>query len=311
MTVTFGGKVMTWAPALLTERMGFAEEEGLDVEHIVSQQGTASALAALISGSTDAVLAGAPASMAPVREGAPVKLIGGPLVGYGVEITVSNEFLKRAGVTLDDPLDKRIAALRGAKLGIYNPGDSVDQLYRAILPKAGIDPDRDVEIVTLQNAAGELAALAKGQIDAMGASPPGGAQAEQEKFGTILIDGREVPGLDVYPYGVLSVNTRDLTGDKAELIKSYVRALNKALQTIRDDPESTKRHLHEEFPDLDDFTFDITFEDMRRSMPDSLELSEDRFQSLAKFAKDQGKDLGLDYGELIDTTLVKSALDGK
>lgn len=308
-TILLGGKVITWAPAYCARDLGYFADEGLDIELVVSSQGAAAAMAALVSGEVLAAMTGAPAGVAPVREGAPTKLLFVASGAYGAQITARTDFLEEVGVGPDDPLADRVEALRGAKLGIYNPGGSVDQLWRYLLPLYGLDPDRDVELIALQNAAGQFAALASGEIDAMGVSPPGGAQAESEGFGTIFIDPTEVAGLDRYPYLVGSANTRDIE-ERPEVIVGIVRAIARSMDMLKTNPDECREALRTEFAETDDASFEAGLEAMLAFLPDSPVITQEYYEALVAFGEAQGAPLDLSYDELVAGDIAAQALGG-
>jgi NitT/TauT family transport system substrate-binding protein len=308
-TILLGGKVVTWAPAYCAKFLGHFEDEGLDIDLVVAQQGAAAAMAALISGDALSAMTGAPAGVAPVREGAPTKLLFVASGVYGIQVTARNDFLTEAGVGPESSLEDRVRALAGATLGIYNPGDSVDQFWRLLLPQYGINPDTDVEIVSMQNAAGQFAALANGQLDAMGVSPPGGAQAESEGFGTILIDATEVAGLDRYPYLVGSANTSDIE-ERPEAIIGIVRAIATSMEELKTNPDACRPLLREEFSETDDASFDEGFDRMLAYLPESPVITQEYYDSLVAFAEAQGNPLGLTYDELVAGEIASQALGG-
>lgn len=308
-TILLGGKVITWGPTYCALGLGYFEDEGLDVELVVSSQGAAAAMAALVSGDILVAMTGAPAGVAPVREGAPTKLLFVASGAYGAQLTARNEFLEEIGLGPDDSLETKVKALKGATLGIYNPGGSVDQLWRYLLPKYGLDPDKDVTLVAMQNAAGQFAALAKGDIDVMGVSPPNGARAENEGFGTIFIDPLEVEGLDSYPYLVGSANTGDIE-NRPELLIGVVRAVARAMEELKTDPEKCLPVLRAEFADTDDASFEAGIDAMLSFLPDSPVITQAYYEALVAFAEAQGKPLGVTYDELIAGDIANEALGG-
>lgn len=306
-TILLGGRVITWGPTYCAQFLGYFEEEGLDIDLVVSQQGAAAAMAALVSGDALVAMTGAPAGVAPIREGAPTKLLFTASGAYGAQLTARNDFLAEVGVGPEDSLQARVEALRGAKLGIYNPGGSVDQLWRFLLPKYGINPDTDVELVAMQNAAGQFAALANGDIDVMGVSPPNGARAEAEGFGTILIDPTEIEGLDKYPYLVGSANTNDIAS-RPEVIASVVRAVARAMDELKTNPDKCKPLLREHFEETDDASFEAGFQVMLDFLPDSPAITQEYYDSLVAFGEAQGRPLDLTYDEMIASEIVDLAL---
>src|SRR5207249_890676 len=65
-----------------------------------------------------------------------------------------------------------IQGLKGKKVGVSNVGGSSDIATRAALKSAGLDPDKDVNIIAVGSHANRTAALLAGTIDAGVDDPP-------------------------------------------------------------------------------------------------------------------------------------------
>ncbi|MDQ3579084.1 MAG: ABC transporter substrate-binding protein, partial [Actinomycetota bacterium] len=250
-TIVLGGKVITWIAPYVGACEGLFENYGLTVDVVPSEQGTTSAIAGLVSGDVLTAGTGATAMTNAVREGAPIQMLFNASIGYGVQVIMSNDFLESSGASLEDSLEERVQALEGARIAILNPGDSIDQLLRYLLPEYGLDPDTDVTITALSNYPNMIAALSQGDIDVMAGSPPNGAQVEQEGFGQILFNGNEVEGLDDYPYLVGSANVQAIEGEEREAIKALIKGIADTLDLLREDPDAGKECMQAEFPDLE------------------------------------------------------------
>src|SRR2546429_5392378 len=87
-----------------------------------------------------------------------------------------------------------IQGLKGKKVGVSNAGGSSDIATRAALKSAGLDPDKDVNIIAVGSHANRTAALLAGTIDAGVDDPP--EDLELVKAGlTPLVDlaGQKLP----------------------------------------------------------------------------------------------------------------------
>ena len=306
--IVLGGKVITWAAPYVGVCEGFFEDYGLTVEVVPSEQGTTSAIAGLVSGDVLSAGTGATAMTNAVREGAPIQMLFNASIGYGVQVIMSNDYIESSGVSVDDSLEERVQALEGARIAILNPGDSIDQLLRFLLPEYGLDPDTDVTITALSNYSNMIAALSQGDIDVMAGSPPNGAQVEQQGFGQILFSGNEVEGLDDYPYLVGSANVRAIEGDEREAIKALIKGVADALDFLHEDPDGGKECMQEQFPDLDQATFDAAYEFTIESLPESPLITEDIYQSLLDFAEESGAPIDVSYEDAVNLEVVEEAL---
>lgn len=311
VTFVVGGKVISWAPVYVADALGYFTDEGLKVTVTVSQQGAPAAMAAVLGGDATVALTGLPAAVAPIRQNAPLNLLLAAASLDSTQYTASNAFLERTGLTKDSPLDERIRALKGAKVGIYNPGDSTDQLTRYLLAKSGLDTDRDVQLVSLRTADAQYAALRGNNIDVMVVSPPWGARAEAEGIGKIYIAAAEAPPLDNYPYLVGSVRAASLEGAEAETLAGVVRAFDRALTTLRESPDEARPVLRKEFADLDDASFDISFKEMLTQIPESPDITEDLWKSAVDYAEAQHNPITESYADIVAHDFVVSALSKK
>ncbi|MPZ79568.1 MAG: hypothetical protein GEV28_03860 [Actinophytocola sp.] len=306
-TIVLGGKVITWAAAYVAVCENYFTDHGLDVELTVSPQGTTAAIAGLVSGDALSAMTGAPAAVSPIREGAPVQMLFNASRGYGVQVVGSNKLIDATGVTPDSSLEDRVHALRGETVAILNPGDSIDQLLRFVLPKFGMDPDKDIRMLALNNYSNMFAAMKIDKIGGLAGSPPNGNQAESQGIGKILFSGDEFEELTQYPYLVGSANTRELA-QNPDKVKALVAGIADAMKLLRDDPDAGKPCLRKEFPDLDAKTFDAAYAYSVKSVPDSPLITPEAFKALSDFADTSGTPLGVDYEKAVAADIVKEAI---
>jgi len=306
-TIVLGGKVITWAPAYVAVCEGYFKNHGLDVDLTVSPQGTTSAIAGLVSGDALSAMTGAPAAVSPIREGAPVQMLFNASLGYGVQVVASKKMMAEKNITKDSSLEDRVKAMRGETVAILNPGDSIDQLLRFVLPKYGMSPDKDIRMLALNNYTNMFAAMKIDKIGVMAGSPPNGNQAESQGIGQILFSGNEFQELKNYPYLVGSANTRELK-QNPDRIKALVAGMGDAMKLLRDDPDAGKSCMRKEFGDLDQQTFDAAYADTVKSVPDSPLITPEVFKSLSDFADASGQPLGVDYDKAVAADIVKESV---
>ncbi|MDB5873983.1 MAG: transporter substrate-binding protein, partial [Ramlibacter sp.] len=91
------------------------------------------------------------------------------------------------------PNYKTLADLRGKKIGVSAPGSSTNMVANLVLSRAGIKAS-DVSYVGVGTAAGALAALRSGQIDAMSNTDPVMTMLEQKGDVKIISDTRTLRG---------------------------------------------------------------------------------------------------------------------
>lgn len=213
------GRQLFQLSPLLADDRGFFRDEGLAVEPI--EMGTRERLGGLLSGEVDyeggvgttlflAARTGEVKVAMFVHGQAPWRLIGQPDV-------------------------RTIADLRGARVMVTNPGSAGNLLTRAALRRAGLDPDRDLDIQISSSESARQAALETGQVRAANVAVPFDAQFVRRGF-TVLADGLEL-GLDLPITGV--VTTPGKLASRPDEVRRVLRAMLRAQQFIRSQPRET------------------------------------------------------------------------
>lgn len=184
IVIAVGGKAaFYYLPLTIAEQLGFFDAEGLDVQ-VSDFDGGASALQALVGGSAD-VVSGAYEHTINLQSRkqymqAFVLQARAPQIALGVSIRAM-------------PYYRTPADLRGKRIGISAPGSSTNMVANLVLSRAGIGAG-DVSYVGVGTAAGALAALRTGQIDAMSNTDPVMTMLEQKGDVRIISDTRTLKG---------------------------------------------------------------------------------------------------------------------
>ena len=195
-----------WIPWYAFEK-GIFKDNGLDVD-LQSINGGAQTSAALIAGGIQIGQFGGSEALSANAGGADVVIVANLAPVYPYKLYVQK------GIT-------SIQGLKGKKVGVSNAGGSSDIATRAALKAAGLDPDKDVNIIAVGSHANRTAALLAGTIDAGVDDPP--EDLELVKAGlTPLIDlaSQKLPAANT---GVIMQRTY-LAANKAT-VQAYVDSL--------------------------------------------------------------------------------------
>lgn len=130
---------------------------------------------------------------------------------------------------------KSVADLKGRKIGVTAPGSSTNLFVNALLAKEGLGPD-DVSFVSVGGGAAAVAAMEKGDIDAIANVDPVIAKIQADHAGWILVDTRTYAGVTaVYggpvPAGVLYAR-EDFIKANPKTVQALVNALMKSLEWL-------------------------------------------------------------------------------
>jgi ABC-type nitrate/sulfonate/bicarbonate transport system substrate-binding protein len=205
-----------WIPWYAFEK-GIFKDNGLDVD-LQSINGGAQTSAALLAGSIQIGQFGGSEALSANAGGADLVIVANLAPVYPYKLYAQK------GIT-------SVQGLKGKKIGVSNAGGSSDIATRAALKAAGLDPDKDVNIIAVGSHANRTAALLAGTIDAGVDDPP--EDLELVKAGlTPLIDlaGQKLPAANT---GVIMQRTY-LTANK-DTVQAYVDALTIARVKMKAD----------------------------------------------------------------------------
>jgi NitT/TauT family transport system substrate-binding protein len=264
-------------------------QEGLDVEMIQTSSGALQPIQ-LISGEVDLTTVGLENVVALRRQGKLTTHIYVLVKRMSQDFVVRNEALRARGVTPRDPIDRRLAALRGMRIGYTLPNAPSDRYARYYLWKAGLTPGRDAEMVQVGSPTSLVGAIRQGRIDAFMLTPPTPQLVELDGVGTILIYGTrgDVRELDNYPYTGLSARTEWVRRNRETLVR-FVRALNRARQLIASDRERSLEALRRFFPQMEERALRAGYEAMLPALSEDGSLD----QATVKRFLDLGFEIGL------------------
>ena len=186
ITIAVGGRnLFYYLPLSVSERKGYFKEEGLEVE-IPDFAGGAKALQALVGGSADMVSGAYEHTINMAAKKQPIKAV-----------VLQARY---SSIVLLLPKDKAAkykgpADLKGLKVGVTAPGSSTNMFVNNILAKGALKPT-DIAVVGVGAGSGAVAAMEKGEIDAMSNLDPVITQLEATGKYVAVADSRTEKGMN-------------------------------------------------------------------------------------------------------------------
>jgi NitT/TauT family transport system substrate-binding protein len=198
-----------WIPWVAKEAKIY-EKNGLDIQ-LVLVKGSGQTSTAILGGS----LFGAPVALPTVML---ADLGGADLVNIAHTVPgVQSKLLVRGEI-------KRPEDLKGKKIATSSLGSLGDFLFKYIIRKHGMDPNRDVVWVSVAQPPERLQALQSGVIDAADLSYPTDVQGERMGF-KVLFDARKEV---VYPSMSVVTRRRNIQDDRdtvMRMLRSHVEGI--------------------------------------------------------------------------------------
>jgi NitT/TauT family transport system substrate-binding protein len=227
VTLAVGGKSgLYYLPLTVTERLGYFKEQGLNVTVNVFAGG-AKSLQALLGGSVDVVTGAYEHTIRMQARGQDIKAVLELGRFPGFVLGVRKE--KAASV-------KSFKDLKGFKIGVSAPGSATHFFVNALIGKDGLKPE-DVSIISVGSSATAVAAIKRGEIDAISNVDPAMSKLEQDGDIVVLADTRTEEG-NMKLFG--GTNPAAVLYLKADFAEKYpnttqhlVNALYKGLQWLK------------------------------------------------------------------------------
>ncbi|MFI9491255.1 MULTISPECIES: ABC transporter substrate-binding protein [Streptomyces] len=223
-------EVATYAVA---KEEGFLAEEKLDVKTI-NTDGSVAAVQAVASGSADISPADASAILAAREKGVPVVAVGGLVQNWPWRIA-----------TLPGKGIKSAADLKGKKIGVISLASGSAPYARAFAEDAGLDPQKDVDLLPVGVGSQALSALESGKVDALALYTQAYTTLELtgKKF-DYLENGERFDGIRSLTFAV----HEDTLRSKKDEITRFLRASYKGLLFSAVNPEAAMRDGYKVFP---------------------------------------------------------------
>ncbi len=227
VTLAVGGKsLVVYLPLTVAEQLGYFADEGLDVR-IEDFKGGSAALKALLGGSADLVVGYFDHIVRLQAQGR--DLMGVVLMGKypGLVLGVRTELADKV---------KTPADLKGLKVGVTKPGSSTNYFVFYLLAKEGLKPT-DVAIIGVGGGSSAIAAVERGQVDAISHVEPVITTLEKRGQIKVLVDTRNKEGTEAVfggPYPAATLYThRAFVEKNPETTQRLVNAIVRALQWMQ------------------------------------------------------------------------------
>ncbi len=216
-----------------------------------------------------------------------------------VSVAVRKDLAEARHLTPDLPIDKKIAALKGMRIGTGSPGGAIHTTMLYLLQRGGLDPKNDVSLVAVAGGPAMLAGLTSKSLDAIAISPPAPETAEVEGLGVLLISlsRGDVPELGQIPYDVVLVN-RAWAAKNADAVRRVVRAVGRGSDLMRSNPALARESLLKYFGKTPPAVMDVVVKNLAGAFAKDGRQSEEMWKNLLQFTgKVTGAKVALDPKE--------------
>ena len=210
-TVSYASVSGTRAPLWIAQDLGLFEKYGLDVNLVYIASGVIS-VNALLSGSVDTIAASGSSAVSAAARGAPLVIIA----------SLGHIAYKLVAL----PSIATIQGLKGKVIGSSRIGAGTDFALKRLLPKLGLHPGKDVQLIPtgISESDRRLVMMLQGKIDA--------TLATEDNLLQLGAKGAKLSVLaDLYDNGVYTTGSdiatsRQLLKAKPQQLKAFIMALS-------------------------------------------------------------------------------------
>lgn len=239
--------VLSASVSYLAEAMGYYQDEGLSIERVPNNSGPTQ-IVALVAGEGDLAHTTPGESLAAIARGQKLKILMALSNAIAQNFVISKDYAQKHGITATTPVDQRLAAIksfRGIRIGITAPGSGTDLCARHVLKVGGLDPAQDAQLMPLGSTPNSVAAMGRGTIDALVASPPS-PEIAITKLGAVslLNDSKgEIPGFQGLG-GYCIIARASSVEQNPELYSALARADVRAMRYLNENPNAAADLLY-------------------------------------------------------------------
>ncbi len=313
LKVAQNSSAFSYFPIFVATQQGFFKAQGLtfDPDPVPITGNGAKTAPGIEAGNIEVAIGTITDAFTLSRIDASIKIVGSVCNAFLIDLIASNAFLSATGLNKQSPLESKVKALVGKKVGISSPGTATDGLITYLFRQYGYDDQRDVVKVNLGNVTPTtaLSALSSGHIDIVSWPVPSGQVAEAQGIGRLFISPvlGDIPAMGDMLYSI--IYTRQPVIDmKPKAVAAFIRAVAQAEAFIRDEPKQTAALLTK-FLKLDSHTTNAVAKAALSAMPASPQIDQHTYQVANDFHVKAGLiAIALPYNALVATDTIRKAL---
>jgi NitT/TauT family transport system substrate-binding protein len=220
--VAWAGSSMAPSPVWVAQDRGFFKRNGLDAEVVVVSSGVI-ALQALLAGEVEIIVVSGSSLVNSRLSGADTVMVA-TLVPYFMDHVIAL------------PNITSVEQFKGKTGGVNRQGTVSEMGLRHALKRLGIDPDKDVKIISVGGNPERIAALSRNLIQFSIMGEPFVREAEKAGMKSFVdIGALKIP---FHTNGILARET--VIKSRRPLVARFVRAVTEAINYIKTDKAGTK-----------------------------------------------------------------------
>jgi NitT/TauT family transport system substrate-binding protein len=290
LTVAYSETFMGILPVWMAQDGGYFQKHGLDVD--LQFIASSNAVSALLANQVQITSGGGSEAVSANSTGADLVSVATTIGIYPYVFEVRPEI-------------RNVDDLRGKKIGVSAHGSSSDIASRVVLKRLGLDPDKDVNVVTVGSAQNRTAALLNGAIDAGLDQPPGSLIEEAAGLHQLV----DVAGLNLPTPNNTTLVQRSYLNANHDVVQRYVDAITEAVAAAHKDRAKSIEVLGKWLQNTDPTAMGAAYDFYLKVGGSPPYPAVDQFNDAVEtLAVDNPAVKSVDISKMIDRSLVDSAV---
>ncbi|MER7006084.1 ABC transporter substrate-binding protein [Dactylosporangium sp. NPDC000555] len=267
--VTFitAAPTLGYATTQVMKSKDFATANGLNLNYQASGSSSTTLISATLSGQAQFGAGGFATILDAINAGSDLVVVACTSLTTP-SLVLRKDVATRIGASPSDPVQNRISALKGLTIATTQEGSATNQLLRQIVSHYGLNPDRDLRIVGVQDPSAVVGGVKQGQFDGGYYSPGVLEQNIADGEAEIYASGPNGDFDELFKDAVFSgvFAKRSWADQHPTQVDQLLKALGQAQDFIDQHPAEAGKVLKNDwFPKLDQNVFDIAWKSAQKS----------------------------------------------
>jgi ABC-type nitrate/sulfonate/bicarbonate transport system substrate-binding protein len=199
-----------------------------------------------------------------------------------ITLSLRPDVVERVGVKASDPLDRRLAALKGLTLAIAGEGSVTDTTLQLMLKQAKVSPT-DIKKVNIDTHPARMAALQQRQIDGFLAGMPLDVATEMSKETVIFASATELGETRDFVFEAVYGSKRWVESHPEES-RGVARAHVKANRFLLNDPGAVKLLRDTDFKSVEEAPLTESLNRMKKGIPPDGKMTKSGWEGVMNFS---------------------------
>jgi NitT/TauT family transport system substrate-binding protein len=242
-----------------------------------------------------------------------IRLLGSLTDDYTVDIVVSKSFEQQTGLTEASPLEAKVKALVGKKIGISGLNSGTEALLTYLFRQYGLDAAKDSTLVIVGGTpVAALASLRSGRVDAISFFSPAGQEAVAQGIGDMFVSPvlGDIPAMDGQLHGVLYTK-QSVIDAKPKAVAAFIRAIAQAEAFIHKNPTQATVLLGKYLGVKNQALVKAISAVWLPAMPQTPQISQQAYNTADQFHVQAGLiAVALPYKDMVASSTIQTALNG-